>query len=974
MAGDEDIEALLAELEAEGIAPAGQAEFGEFDEQAAEEALAAVESEMSGGSSEGSYEPELNINEAEYEDLGPRDAAMQGPQRAVKNAAQFAGDLAMGTAETVYDLGRTVVGSESAPGEIRGEVGAGLDVLSQVPGAIAEGVMENPEAAIAGTGRYAAGAAGGVTGAKFGAVVGSALGPPGMVIGGGIGGALGFAGGMIGFDDALDFILGQDERNKSESIGEATEAATSFGLGNAIARGFSKVTGGRGPIRRRSQDVTARSKASRSVSDNLTKMALVRRGGLPKKKLESAMNEIGDEFIAGHIAKGTTKGRIAENTLDILRKKDVGLLDKYGNEVNNYLRLSDKKFKMDEVKRLINQSVDETLRSIDATADITPVVKKISKAVQTGYLKKAGYKNPGRTMDTFNKYQAELKKINKAIEARVGQGDELFVDGGKLSVLQKRKDTVLEQLDTIQDAVNKTELSAEDYWTIVREQLKTNKLNYENLDVNSVNEVVTKFRKLSQDSIKEGMDEATQAGYSAVNKKYSAAKTLDEWAENVNNAGELLDEGLDINVVREQMLNAKRELTRTTRDTPGMIDYLRRGEDAYIKNTNGTPTTFRALSDVVMDRLPQTLGDTVESVFSIENVAALSASIKASEEFLANNPPTPEEQEFGIRTSEELLRGLSALSQVISQGRGVSEVEKLAALKGVSKDPLISSMINFDSNTGQEFEGVASLGGTPLSQEDVKTYFANLAIADMTNFEKSKRRRYFNEKKKFYKPLEVEDTGPEVDNAEVQRIIQKEKAIDSASRYSSGTDVVKYRNLTEAEREKKKTKLEGVQKSSSLPIDFDSYAEVLGKRESSNNYQAVNKIGYVGKYQFGLAALIDAGFVKPSYAGRGNRALNNSNAWKKGMDLDTFLNSPELQEEAMRKYTEQNLKVLRRIGVIDDESTPEEIAGALAASHLKGPGGAKKLIVGGQDNKDGFGTKASEYLALGKRSQRTKRA
>ena len=159
----------------------------------------------------------------------------------------------------------------------------------------------------------------------------------------------------------------------------------------------------------------------------------------------------------------------------------------------------------------------------------------------------------------------------------------------------------------------------------------------------------------------------------------------------------------------------------------------------------------------------------------------------------------------------------------------------------------------------------------------------------------------------------------------------------------------------------------------SIPIDWGSFTKALGKRESGGKYSAVNSIGYVGKYQFGLAALVDIGLVKRSYAGKGNSALKNPDAWKGDMDLDTFLSSPEVQEEAMERYTEINYDRLQGLGVLDEESSAEDIAGALAAAHLKGPRGARDLILNNRDNKDAYGSRASEYLNLGRRSQKIKR-
>ena len=48
--------------------------------------------------------------------------------------------------------------------------------------------------------------------------------------------------------------------------------------------------------------------------------------------------------------------------------------------------------------------------------------------------------------------------------------------------------------------------------------------------------------------------------------------------------------------------------------------------------------------------------------------------------------------------------------------------------------------------------------------------------------------------------------------------------------------------------------------------ELDLYYEAIGKRESGGDYKGVNNIGFLGKYQMGEAALVDAGYYsrKPS--------------------------------------------------------------------------------------------------------------
>ena len=63
-------------------------------------------------------------------------------------------------------------------------------------------------------------------------------------------------------------------------------------------------------------------------------------------------------------------------------------------------------------------------------------------------------------------------------------------------------------------------------------------------------------------------------------------------------------------------------------------------------------------------------------------------------------------------------------------------------------------------------------------------------------------------------------------------------------------------------------------------LKTNAFLEAMGKRESSNNYRAVNRFGYMGKYQFGKSTL---------------------KTLKIKVSKEEFLNNPDLQEEAMHK-------------------------------------------------------------------------
>ena len=127
--------------------------------------------------------------------------------------------------------------------------------------------------------------------------------------------------------------------------------------------------------------------------------------------------------------------------------------------------------------------------------------------------------------------------------------------------------------------------------------------------------------------------------------------------------------------------------------------------------------------------------------------------------------------------------------------------------------------------------------------------------------------------------------------------------------------------------------------------DHNAFLDKLGFSESGNDYEKVNRLGYMGKYQFGKHTL----------------NLLDIKTTKK-----EFLSSPDLQEYAVSKLLEENKKTLRRFikkydgkivhGVYVTES------GILAAAHLGGAGNVIKWFRSGNDFKDAYGTSISTYM------------
>lgn len=131
-------------------------------------------------------------------------------------------------------------------------------------------------------------------------------------------------------------------------------------------------------------------------------------------------------------------------------------------------------------------------------------------------------------------------------------------------------------------------------------------------------------------------------------------------------------------------------------------------------------------------------------------------------------------------------------------------------------------------------------------------------------------------------------------------------------------------------------------------IEFKSHSKflsALGHYESGNNYQVINKWGYLGKYQFSPSTLKSLGYK---------------------VTKEEFLTSPEIQEAAMYSLLKANKRSLRRFirkyegKVLHGVKVTE--SGVLAAAHLGGAGNVKNWFRSGEDFEDRLGTSITHYM------------
>lgn len=150
----------------------------------------------------------------------------------------------------------------------------------------------------------------------------------------------------------------------------------------------------------------------------------------------------------------------------------------------------------------------------------------------------------------------------------------------------------------------------------------------------------------------------------------------------------------------------------------------------------------------------------------------------------------------------------------------------------------------------------------------------------------------------------------------------------------------------------------------------------IKKRESSNNYRAVNSLGYSGAYQMGCAMLEDLGYVIAGSWGKykRNSVLNPGtiNVWsgKDGITSQAkWLDSPSIQDKACKEELKLWYKRMLRGGLCSPNTPSAELAGLLMVAHLKGTGkGGVRDFLRNQATPDAYGTNPSEYYRLGFKS------
>ena len=783
------------EEEAEVSTPQGEGELEEFDQ------ILASEGE----------DPNPEPVDGDYQDL----ALLDIPLEAVKNVGKGIGGAALNAAAHPIQTGGAVL------------EGAG-NLIGGIPEAYAgaeEYVRQNPTAPADAVGGMAMTMAGAGAGASVGAALGTPVPIIGNVVGGVVGGAVGAGLGYLGWGSVVDSIKGTiTPESFKQDLGEAVEITTGDLIATPLSRVAGRMKGGRTGIQQKTADALAKSKNSRSAPKQVQMM--LGKSGSRHVSIDdlNKAGKIGGEELVTTMTAG--KVPITEdNVLKVMRdsigkRNDGGLLDKYGAQVGAYLRKANKSYTLDDAKHLFKDAADDSLLKTNRfdVETVNKIKGKVRGAITTRYAEAAGFSSKQvddhvRTLSRLRKAERELLQASKSGKA-TAQLDDLVT-------------SLTEEVNNFNSILKDAKLDTEDFWELTNEAIRTNKLNFNDVDLTPHNNLLLKYREVVQNDIKKSLGADLASGYQVANDKYSAFRNVFDWADDGIVALQN-KQGLSKTLAGNLYRDIRGGFQRTKEELPRIVEHFRAADEAIFMNHKGSPTRFRALADLLVNTVPKTIGGSVEEIFSLETFGALQAARLITEEFLKTNPPTEEEMRRGGNAPERMLETLTASANMIQEGMNKSPEEQLGMVSQATKDPVLSPAINLASGGGL-MEGVKVLGGKPVDGASLEKYFRNLNNdTTLNSFEKADRRRHFNEKGTFMKEPEGEEKSEEIDKAEVQKQIQMNKAREDVSRFKSSKDVVKFSRMSSQVGEQKKNRnLSLVSFNDSYSDDFDTAFDVV---------------------------------------------------------------------------------------------------------------------------------------------------
>lgn len=136
---------------------------------------------------------------------------------------------------------------------------------------------------------------------------------------------------------------------------------------------------------------------------------------------------------------------------------------------------------------------------------------------------------------------------------------------------------------------------------------------------------------------------------------------------------------------------------------------------------------------------------------------------------------------------------------------------------------------------------------------------------------------------------------------------------------------------------------------------YAAFKLAIAISESSGSYTCVNRLGYLGRYQFGLARLCDLGLTRRKDP-KAKSCANADFVWIPPVNESTFLRDATLQEKCFDRHVQDLKRQITGFYECDNMS------GAVAACHLVGREAFEEWIKNGKEACDANGVSAAVYF------------
>lgn len=155
-------------------------------------------------------------------------------------------------------------------------------------------------------------------------------------------------------------------------------------------------------------------------------------------------------------------------------------------------------------------------------------------------------------------------------------------------------------------------------------------------------------------------------------------------------------------------------------------------------------------------------------------------------------------------------------------------------------------------------------------------------------------------------------------------------------------------------------------------------ASTVMSESHGGDLAATNRLGFVGRYKAGAEFLAEAGYLDRDKLGQamagqksewawaksGGMAafIDDPAHWNKGLSLDAYRQSPELQDGAFKRNAEKHHERAVEQGFLGEDEKPARVAGFLKAAHIVGFNSAREAMIGGRAYRDANGVSNYDHI------------